>query len=36
MDDIDGSTQGDWRRYPYQLVPGDSQLDFPAAEGTPW
>ena len=23
----------DWRRYPYQLVPGDSQLDFPAAEG---
>ena len=34
MDDIDGPTQGDWRRYPYQLVPGDSQLDFPAAEGT--
>ena len=34
MDDSDGSTQGDWRRYPYQLVPGDSQLDFPAAEGT--
>jgi hypothetical protein len=24
---------GDWRRYPFQLVPGDSQLDFPAAEG---
>ncbi len=24
----------DWRRYPYQLVPGDPQLDFPAAEGT--
>jgi predicted secreted hydrolase len=24
---------GDWRSYPYQLVPGDSQLDFPAAEG---
>jgi predicted secreted hydrolase len=23
----------DWRSYPYQLVPGDSQLDFPAAEG---
>ena len=22
----------DWRRYPFQLVPGDSQLDFPAAE----
>lgn len=23
----------DWRRYPFQLVPGDGQLDFPAAEG---
>src|SRR5947209_16575383 len=23
----------DWRRYPFHLVPGDSQLDFPAAEG---
>ena len=23
----------DWRRYPYRLVPGDSRLDFPAAEG---
>ncbi|MGZ4583214.1 MAG: secreted hydrolase [Mycobacterium sp.] len=23
----------DWRSYPYRLVPGDSQLDFPAAEG---
>jgi predicted secreted hydrolase len=23
----------DWRSYPYQLVPGDSQLDFPEAEG---
>src|ERR1700738_1849577 len=23
----------DWRRYPFQLVPGDHQLDFPAAEG---
>ncbi|SEH79156.1 Hydroxyneurosporene synthase (CrtC) [Mycolicibacterium rutilum] len=22
----------DWRRYPYALVPGDPQLDFPAAE----
>ncbi len=22
----------DWRRYPFSLVPGDSQLDFPAAE----
>lgn len=28
------STQTDWRRYPYRLVPGDAQLDFPAAEGT--
>jgi predicted secreted hydrolase len=24
----------DWRRYPYHLVPGDAQLDFPEAEGT--
>ena len=24
---------GDWRSYPFSLVPGDSQLDFPAAEG---
>ncbi|BBX62637.1 hypothetical protein MSAS_18110 [Mycobacterium saskatchewanense] len=23
----------DWRSYPFQLVPGDGQLDFPAAEG---
>src|ERR1700761_8787370 len=23
----------DWHTYPFQLVPGDSQLDFPAAEG---
>jgi hypothetical protein len=23
----------DWRSYPFRLVPGDSQLDFPAAEG---
>ncbi|OMB99074.1 secreted hydrolase [Mycobacterium colombiense] len=23
----------DWRSYPFQLVPGDSQLDFPAVEG---
>lgn len=23
----------DWRSYPYRLVPGDSRLDFPAAEG---
>ena len=34
MDDINGSMQADWRRYPYQLVPNDSQLEFPAAEGT--
>ena len=24
---------GDWRSYPFQLVPGDRLLDFPAAEG---
>jgi len=23
----------DWRTYPFELVPGDGQLDFPAAEG---
>lgn len=23
----------DWRTYPFQLVPGDERLDFPAAEG---
>ncbi len=23
----------DWRSYPFELVPGDSQLNFPAAEG---
>ena len=23
----------DWRTYPFQLVPGDAQLEFPAAEG---
>lgn len=23
----------DWRRYPFQLVPGDPQFSFPAAEG---
>jgi hypothetical protein len=23
----------EWNRYPFRLVPGDSQLDFPAAEG---
>ncbi len=23
----------DWRSYPFQLVPGDNQLEFPAAEG---
>src|ERR1700733_2124215 len=27
-------TASDWRSYPYSLVPGDAQLDFPAAEGT--
>jgi predicted secreted hydrolase len=34
MHTTETSTQADWRRYPYQLVPGDTQLDFPAAEGT--
>ena len=34
MDTTETSTQADWRRYPYRLVPGDAQLDFPAAEGT--
>jgi predicted secreted hydrolase len=34
MDDINELAQIDWRRYPFQLVPGDSQLEFPAAEGT--
>jgi predicted secreted hydrolase len=34
MSTTDTPTQADWRRYPYQLVPGDAQLDFPAAEGT--
>jgi predicted secreted hydrolase len=24
---------GDWRSYPFRLVPGDDQLEFPAAEG---
>ncbi len=28
----DRPQSGDWRRYPFQLVPGDSQLCFPAAE----
>ena len=23
----------DWRSYPFRLVPGDHQLEFPAAEG---
>ena len=32
MDSSD-TAQAPWRRYPYQLVPGDAQLDFPAAEG---
>lgn len=34
MSTTDTSAQSDWRRYPHQLVPGDPQLDFPAAEGT--
>ena len=34
MNTTDTTTHPDWQRYPYQLVPGDSQLDFPAAEGT--
>jgi predicted secreted hydrolase len=25
--------KNDWRSYPFQLVPGDRQLEFPAAEG---
>lgn len=25
--------KSDWRSYPFQLVPGDGQLEFPAAEG---
>ncbi|MCB0927465.1 MAG: secreted hydrolase [Mycolicibacterium insubricum] len=28
------STHADWRHYPYRLVPGDPELEFPAAEGT--
>jgi predicted secreted hydrolase len=27
-------TSLDWRSYPFRLVPGDDQFDFPAAEGT--
>jgi predicted secreted hydrolase len=34
MNTTDTSTRADWRRYPFQLVPGDPQLDFPPAEGT--
>lgn len=34
MSTTDASTHSDWRRYPFHLVPGDPQLDFPAAEGT--
>jgi hypothetical protein len=30
---MDHSQPGDWRQYPYQLVSGDTQLCFPAAEG---
>jgi predicted secreted hydrolase len=34
MNTVSTSTQADWQHYPYHLVPGDAQLDFPAAEGT--
>jgi predicted secreted hydrolase len=30
---VDYPQSDDWRTYPFQLVPGDPQLDFPAAEG---
>lgn len=33
MDSTDTSARTGWQRYPFQLVPGDSQLNFPAAEG---
>jgi predicted secreted hydrolase len=33
MESTDTAAQVAWQRYPYQLVPGDPQLDFPAAEG---
>jgi predicted secreted hydrolase len=30
---VDNPQSGDWRAYPFQLVAGDPQLNFPAAEG---
>ena len=33
MDSTDTPARARWRQYPFQLVPGDPQLDFPAAEG---
>jgi predicted secreted hydrolase len=30
---VDDPKSADWRVYPFQLVPGDPQLSFPAAEG---
>ena len=30
---MDEPQSADWRVYPFQLVPGDPQLSFPAAEG---
>jgi predicted secreted hydrolase len=30
---VDDPQSGDWRAYPFELVPGDAQLCFPAAEG---
>lgn len=29
---MDPVQSGDWRRYPFRLVPGDAQFDFPGAE----
>jgi len=30
---VDEPLSDDWRAYPFELVPGDPQLNFPAAEG---
>ena len=30
---MDNPLSADWRAYPFQLVPGEPQLEFPAAEG---
>jgi predicted secreted hydrolase len=30
---VDAPQSDDWRTYPFQLVPADPQLNFPAAEG---